>query len=60
MYYVYLLQSESTPAQHYTGFTKDLKVRLVAHNAEQSVHTAKYKPWKLVTYLAFYDKQPAS
>jgi len=59
LYYVYLLQSESTPAQRYTGFTKDLKVRLIAHNAGQSVHTAKYKPWKLVTYLAFSDKQRA-
>jgi len=49
MYYVYVLQSESTPAQHYTGSTKDPKVWLVAHNAEQSVHAAKYKPWMLVT-----------
>ena len=30
-----------------------------AHNAGQSVHTAKYKPWKLATYLAFDDEEKA-
>ena len=23
------------------------------------MHTVKYKPWKLVTYIAFYEKEKA-
>jgi predicted GIY-YIG superfamily endonuclease len=56
MYYVYLIQSESHPDQRYIGFTKDLKQRLITHNSGNSTHTAKYRPWKLVTYHAFSDK----
>ncbi|MFP4501554.1 MAG: GIY-YIG nuclease family protein [Candidatus Hydrogenedentota bacterium] len=59
MFYVYLLQSESRPNQRYVGFTEDLKKRITAHNAGQSVHTARHRPWKLVTYLAFADRQRA-
>jgi putative endonuclease len=33
-----------------------LRARLDAHNAGQSPHTAKFKPWDLVTYIAFSDK----
>jgi GIY-YIG catalytic domain-containing protein len=39
MYYVYLLESESSRGQRYTGFTEDLRKRLAAHNAGQSTHT---------------------
>lgn len=59
MYYVYLIQSESHPGQRYVGFSEDLKARMNAHNAGQSVHTAKYRPWRLVTYLAFDHKDRA-
>lgn len=59
MYYVYLIQSESRPDQRYVGFSEDLKARLKAHNVGQSVHTAKYRPWRLVTYLAFHERQRA-
>ena len=59
MFYVYLLQSESHPNQRYVGFTQDLKKRMTAHNAGQSVHAARHRPWKLVTYLAFADRQRA-
>ena len=59
MYYVYMLQSIANPDQHYTGFTSDLKKRLTAHNNAESTHTAKYMPWKLVAYQAFYEKQRA-
>jgi putative endonuclease len=57
--YVYLLQSESVVGQRYVGITSDLKQRLADHNAGKSPHTSKYVPWKLVTYLAFSDKQKA-
>jgi len=59
MYYVYLIQSETCPDQRYVGFTTDLKKRLATHNAGGSVHTAKYKPRKLVCYHAFSDKRKA-
>ena len=55
MYYVYMLRSIPHPDQTYIGFTEDLKTRLTAHNHSQSPHTAKYKPWGLITYLAFKD-----
>lgn len=59
MYYVYLLQSESDPNRHYTGFTEDLKKRVTQHNAGESIHTNKYLPWKLKTYIAFESKERA-
>ena len=59
MYYVYLLRSIPNPDQTYIGYTEDLKARLQAHNHGQSPHTSKYKPWILITYLAFNDKARA-
>jgi predicted GIY-YIG superfamily endonuclease len=59
MHYVYLIQSEAYRDQRYVGFTTDLKKRLEVHNSGGSVHTAKYKPWKLVSYHAFFDKRKA-
>lgn len=47
------------PAQRYVGLTTDLRTRLQAHNAGKSPHTAKYRPWRLVTYLAFSDREQA-
>ena len=57
--YVYLLKSISFPKQIYVGRTDDLRARLAAHNAGQSPHTAKFKPWDLVTYIAFSDEAKA-
>jgi putative endonuclease len=59
MHYVYLLESESDPARRYVGLTKDLKQRLRTHNDGGSPHTAKYKPWRVVSYVAFSDKSKA-
>lgn len=59
MKYVYILQSEIEPDRHYTGLTTDLKRRLKEHNDGHSVHTNKYKPWKLKTYVAFSDEDKA-
>jgi predicted GIY-YIG superfamily endonuclease len=59
MYYVYLLESQTDPARRYVGLTGDLRQRLQEHNAGKSSHTAKYKPWRLVTYIAFADKLKA-
>jgi putative endonuclease len=59
MYYVYMLRSLSHAGQRYVGFTADLKKRLKDHNGGNSVHTAKYMPWDLVTYMAFADEGKA-
>jgi predicted GIY-YIG superfamily endonuclease len=59
MHYVYLIRSISFPDQIYIGFTNDLKRRMSAHNAGESKHTAKYKPWQLINYHAFSDKRKA-
>jgi len=59
MKYVYLIQSILSPTQRYVGISSDLKNRLTSHNAGQSPHTSKFKPWKLVTYVAFSDDSKA-
>jgi len=59
MYYVYMLQSDGHPDRRYTGSTSDLRKRLAAHNNGESTHTSKYRPWSLVGYHAFQDKQRA-
>ena len=59
MWYVYLLESDGTTGQRYLGVTSDLKRRLAEHNAGKSHHTAKYLPWRLVTYIAFSDEAKA-
>jgi len=59
MYYVYLLRSSAHPAQRYVGFTSDLRKRLKSHNEGASTHTAKYRPWELVTYLGFNTERKA-
>jgi len=59
MYYVYLIQSIQFPEIVYVGFTKDLKKRFLCHNSGGSIHTAKYKPWKLISYFAFADEKKA-
>jgi putative endonuclease len=59
MYYVYLVKSELFSDQIYTGFTENIEERILAHNMGKSVHTAKYRPWKLQTYLVFQTKEQA-
>jgi len=59
MHYVYLLESEPESSRRYVGLTADLRHRLREHNAGKSRHTAKYKPWRLVTYVAFSAKDNA-
>ncbi len=59
MKYVYFLRSVDHPDQVYSGLTDDLLKRLKVHNAGGSPHTAKYRPWKLVAYVAFSDTDKA-
>jgi putative endonuclease len=58
--YVYLIESLSAGCQRYVGMTDDLRKRLREHNAEESSYTAKFRPWKLTTYIAFTDPAKAA
>jgi putative endonuclease len=60
MNYVYILQSVSHPDQFYTGLCNDVAARLSAHNAGQSPHTAKFKPWRLLSYHYFDRPETAA
>jgi putative endonuclease len=60
VHYVYLLKSTGNPRERYVGATADLKQRLADHNSGKSPHTAQFKPWHLVTYVAFADERKAS
>jgi putative endonuclease len=59
MYYVYSIQSESNPDKYYVGLTTNTEKRLAEHNAGKSIHTNKFRPWKINTYTAFADKSRA-
>ena len=58
--YVYVVQSHVDPERFYTGLTDDLFMRLKRHNSGQVLHTAKWKPWRLKTYVAFSDRSRAA
>lgn len=59
MFYTYILRSVSHPAQRYIGSTINLRKRLAAHNSGEVSHTAKFRPWKLETYIAFDSEDKA-
>ena len=60
MIYVYLLQSHTSPDQHYVGLTTDLRRRLAEHNTGKSHFTSRFMPWHLVTYIAFSNQAKAT
>ena len=60
MHYVYVLQSIVDPDQFYTGLCADMTARLDAHNAGQSPHTSKYKPWRVLSFHAFSEREKAA
>jgi predicted GIY-YIG superfamily endonuclease len=41
--------------RHYTGCTTDLEARLRKHNSGSVAHTAKFRPWRVETYVCFND-----
>ncbi len=59
MHFVYLIQSIEHPDQYYSGLTDDVEKRLLDHNSGKSKHTAKFKPWQLVSYHFFHDRTTA-
>jgi predicted GIY-YIG superfamily endonuclease len=57
-FYVYILESTAGGA-FYSGITEDLRARLKKHNAGEVPHTAKHRPWRIKTAIAFTDKARA-
>ena len=57
---VYLIQSATFADQHYVGVTSSLSTRLAAHNAGESPHTRKYRPWRLLVALEFDSEARAA
>ncbi|MFZ5366505.1 MAG: GIY-YIG nuclease family protein [Patescibacteria group bacterium] len=57
MHYVYILRLENDT--FYTGYTNDLKRRLIDHKGGNTPHTKKFKPVELVYYSAFKNKTRA-
>lgn len=58
--YVYILQSELDTNRFYVGLTDNLKLRLQKHNNGGVPHTAKFRPWKIKTAVAFADRERAA
>jgi predicted GIY-YIG superfamily endonuclease len=52
-FYVYTLQSETDREHFHTGLTDDLPKRVQNRNSGRVLHTAKWRPWRLKTYIAF-------
>ena len=60
MYYVYILRSLKSSKEIYTGFTaKTPPERLNYHNSGFSIHTNKFKPWKIIWHCAFKEEKRA-
>lgn len=58
MYHVYIIKSISHN-YYYIGFSKDPKIRLVAHNNGKTRSTKYYKPFKLVYTKEFDTRNEA-
>ena len=59
MFYVYILNSLVDKDRMYVGITHSIDDRLREHNYGKSIHTNKYAPWKLTTYVVFDEKDKA-
>jgi putative endonuclease len=58
--YVYILESLASFGGFYVGLTDDLAARLAKHNAGGVPHTAKGRPWRIKTAVAFRDRTKAA
>ncbi len=58
-YFVYFLRSLKNSSKTYIGYTTKLEQRLDTHNSGGSDYTRQYRPWKLVTYVAFDSEEKA-
>jgi len=56
MKYVYILYSLADARHYYTGIADDVDARLLEHNSGAVTHTARFRPWRMKTYVAFSDE----
>ena len=59
VYYVYLIESLCLQGERYVGMTTDSNSVCDSTIKGKSSHTAKFSPWKLITYVAFTDRGKA-
>lgn len=58
--FVYILNSEVDATKFYVGLSDDPVRRLAEHNSGKSIHTNKYRPWKVVVSVGFADTAKAA
>lgn len=58
MYYVYILKSQKDGSR-YIGVTEDLKRRIYEHNSGGAKYSSAKRPFVLLWYSAFAEKQTA-
>lgn len=58
MYYVYVLKSLKDN-DWYTGYTGDLRKRILIHNKGLNFSTKARRPWNLIYYEASLDEKDA-
>ena len=57
-HFVYILKSQKVK-RFYIGCTTNLKVRLKEHNAGITKSTKPFRPWEIVYFEMFMDKNEA-
>ena len=57
--FVYVLHSLATPDRQFIESASNVPMRVAAHNAGHSPHTAAHRPWKLVAVLQFASEATA-
>ena len=58
MYYIYILQSQKDKSK-YIGLTGNLKRRINEHNSGLSKYSNTKRPFKIIWYCVFKEKQKA-
>jgi putative endonuclease len=58
MFYTYVIKSKKN-GKFYTGFTSDLKRRILQHNNDYSTYTRKRGPFELLYYEACLNEEDA-
>ena len=59
MYYVYIIKSRKHSGKQYVGYTLNVEKRVKEHNAGKVPSTKRYRPWRIVVYVAFDNKDRA-
>ena len=58
MFYMYVLKGNSNPS-YYIGYTTDLRKRLLDHNHGGTTSTRRGRPWELIYYEAYLQRESA-